>query len=135
MKKVVVGIIARKNDNGEDEYLLVSSRRDFGEFTGYYYPPGGHVEEGEDEKAALVREIKEELRIEVSPIRKVVETAGDVQDQMTHWWLCEGSANGMRIQSGEIADAGFFTRDQMGTMNIWPATRKFFEEYIFESNV
>ena len=64
MKRVVVGIISRKNTEGVEQYLLVSSKKYFGIFTGYYYPPGGHLEEGEEEVACLKRELKEELGIE-----------------------------------------------------------------------
>ena len=42
--------ISRKNNNGQDEYLLMKSKRNFGKYTGYYYPPGGHLENDEDER-------------------------------------------------------------------------------------
>lgn len=50
MKEVVVGIIPRDIPSENNEYLLMSSKRDFGEYTGLYYPPGGHLEMSEDEK-------------------------------------------------------------------------------------
>ncbi len=43
MKNVVVGIVSKKNERAENEYLLVASNKDFGKYTGYYYPPGGHI--------------------------------------------------------------------------------------------
>ncbi len=63
IKEVVVGIIYRIRKEGEREYLLVSSKKDFGEFTGFYYPPGGHLEEGENFTDCLIREMKEELEL------------------------------------------------------------------------
>lgn len=44
MSRVVIGIV--KRETPELAWLLMSSKKDFGEFTGYYYPPGGHVEDG-----------------------------------------------------------------------------------------
>ncbi len=132
MKHVVVGIISRLNNQGEKEYLLTSSKQDFGEFSGFYYPPGGHLEENEDEVTALAREIKEEIRVEIRPTKKLAETPGDIADQITHWWFCEfDNDQKLMINKTEIAEAGWFTKKQMSEMNIWPATRKIFEEHIF----
>lgn len=130
MKHVVVGIISRKQGTGKDEYLLVSSKKDFGEYTGAFYPPGGHVEEGEDERQALSREIQEELGVGVVVGDKLAETAGDVADQVTHWYLCELGAGDMKVDEEELANVGWFTKEQMQGLKLWPATKKFFQEYI-----
>lgn len=131
MKKVCVAIISRKNKTGETEYLLVSSKRDFGAYTGYYYPPGGHVEPGEEEKQTLIREVNEELGVDINPIQKVVETPGDVTDQITSWWLSEIISGELKLNDGTLSTAGYFTKSQMQNMNIWPATNNFFKKYIF----
>ena len=64
--KLVVDImLTRKNEiNGENEVLL-SLRKNTGYGDGKYELPGGHVEEGEDLKQAMVREAKEELLINI----------------------------------------------------------------------
>jgi NAD+ diphosphatase len=126
MKNVVVGIISRKNSDGVDEYLLVNANKDFGQFTGFYYPPGGHVEEGESESEALKREIMEELGLIIEPIQKITESAGDVVGQLTHWWSCKVLGGDLKIDTKEITNASYFTKDQMKELNVWPATRKFF---------
>ncbi|MEK7185230.1 MAG: NUDIX hydrolase [Patescibacteria group bacterium] len=144
MKHVVVGIISKKAKSGAgrgayavaaarasvEKFLLIKSKKDFGRFTGYWYPPGGHLENGEDEKTALVREMKEELDVLVRPTRKIAETPGDVGDQTTHWWLCEISSGRVRMNDSEIADHGWFTKSDMEKMLIWPATRRCFEEFV-----
>ena len=132
MKKVVVGIISRQSRSGEPEYLLVSSAKDFGEYTGYYYPPGGHVEEGEAIEAALLREIEEELNLKAHITRQIAVTPGDVPDQETHWYEC--SVEGEVQMDSELADARYFTCDEIENGKIWPATRKVFEEHVFSSN-
>ena len=131
MKHVVVGIISRKNANSRNEFLLVSSKRNFGKYTGFYYPPGGHLEEGEDEETALKREILEELGIDVVPTEKIAETSGDVKNQVTHWWRCDQIFGSISFDKKELSDAGYFTREKMKSLDVWPATRRFFQKFIF----
>ena len=130
MNSVVVGIIARKRKSVK-EYLLTSSKRDFGEYTGFYYPPGGHLEKGEDEKTSLIREINEELSVEVTPTEKVTQTPGDVENQITHWWKCDVKNYDFTLDEKEISKIDWFTRKEiLKHQKVWPATKKFFEQYI-----
>lgn len=134
MNKVVVGIIDRINQDGEKEWLLVRSARDFGDYTGCYYPPGGHVEEGEAIISALTREIKEELNLNAKPIAQIAVSAGDVPDQETYWWSCE--VDGDIKLDPELSDAQYFNQKQIeDEIKVWPATRRFFEEYIFNDDL
>lgn len=127
---VVVGIIFRKQENTK-QYLLVSSKKDFGEFTGFYYPPGGHLEINEDEKVALIREVGEEIGIKPEPIEKIAESPGDVKNQITHWWLCEADTSNISVNETEIQDVKWFTKNEiLNHARIWPATKQFFEEHI-----
>ena len=61
MKKieVVAGIILKENK-------VLATQRGYGDFKGSWEFPGGKIEDGETHINALVREIKEELNIEVS---------------------------------------------------------------------
>jgi len=135
MKHVVVGVISRNTDSGK-EYLLMSSKKDFGEFTGFYYPPGGHLEEGEDEPKALKRELFEELQVEAIPIKEIAQSPGDVRDQTTHWWKCDvPDLNGMRVRdegpNQGIQDVKWFSEKEIKSgEKIWPSTHKFFNQFI-----
>ncbi len=132
MNHVVVGIISKDTPEGK-KYLLMSSITNFGKYTGFYYPPGGHLEENENEKDALIREVKEELNVSVKPIKKVVESPGDVPNQITHWWICEANIENFKTQKEEVSDIGWFSENEIkSSRNIWPATKKFFTEYIFK---
>lgn len=63
--KIVVDLLlSRKNKDNEDEVLL-ALRKNTGDFDGEYELPGGHIEEGEDIIDAMIREAKEELKINV----------------------------------------------------------------------
>ncbi len=131
MSEVVVGLIIRSNLVDEPEYLLVNSVKDFGEYTDHYYPPGGHLEVGEDKESALKREIQEEINLVVRPVRQIAETMGDIDNQITYWWLCEVVGGEIKIDLREIKDANFFTKEEIRKLPLWPATRKFFDEYVF----
>lgn len=58
--KVVVGIVT--NEKGQ---LLVSKRPDHSHSGGYWEFPGGKVEPGESHLDALIRELKEEVNLEI----------------------------------------------------------------------
>ncbi|MFH0873950.1 MAG: NUDIX hydrolase [Candidatus Komeilibacteria bacterium] len=135
IKHVAVGLISRKCEEKQTQYLLVKSKKNFGEFTGYWYPPGGHVEAGENEEKALIREIKEELGLNIEPIKKLAETSSDIADQVTHWWVCQILSNDICIDQSEIAEVGWFTEQDMKTVPLWPSTRKFMNQYIFQNDI
>ena len=56
----VVAAIIRKDDR------ILATQRGYGEFKGGYEFPGGKIEEGESKEDALIREIREELDININ---------------------------------------------------------------------
>ena len=63
MKKRLIALLALINDNNE---VLISLRHNRGEYDGYWEYPGGKVEKSETLEMALIREIKEEISLEIS---------------------------------------------------------------------
>ena len=63
MKKRLVALLALINDNNE---VLISLRQNRREYDGYWEYPGGKVESGETLEFGLIREIKEEINLEIS---------------------------------------------------------------------
>ncbi len=134
MEHVVLALITRLNSDKHKEYLLISSVKDFGEKTGFYYPPGGHLETGENEEEAIVRELKEELGLDIITIKKIAETPGDMPNLTAHWWQCEmvNPKQSFIVQSTEIADVRWFSEDEiLEREDLWPATKQIFDSYIF----
>ncbi len=89
----------------EKKLLLV--RRAVGQtYEGEWCIPCGHIEWGEDIRAALVREMREETGLTVQPIR-VYNVHSNFHDADTlsvgSWFLCE-VLNG-RLQAGDDADS------------------------------
>ena len=63
MNNQLVVLLALLNENNE---VLISLRRNRADYDGCWEYPGGKVEEGETVDQALIREIKEELNIDIS---------------------------------------------------------------------
>ena len=63
MKTLLVALVGLINEKNE---VLISLRKNRGDYNNCWEFPGGKVEEGETVDHALVREIKEELSIDIS---------------------------------------------------------------------
>lgn len=89
--EVVAAIIRRK-----DERILVT-QRGYGEHKDGWEFPGGKMEKGESPEAAIVREIREELEVEIEPEKLITTVEYDYPNfHLTmHCFLS-------RIVSGEI---------------------------------
>lgn len=136
MSDAAFGILSRPGKNGLIEYLLVVTKHDYGEYTGHWYPAGGAVDAGESDKDCVVREIKEELDIDVEAIRKIAEYPGDLPGIQTHWWECrmKDPTQIISLKVSELAAYRWVSEDVIknGTLPLWPATRKIFEEYLLK---
>jgi len=60
MKRVVIALI-----NKNDEFLIIKHKR-----KNMWLPPGGHVEVGESDKEALIREVLEETGLRITAEEK-----------------------------------------------------------------
>ena len=63
MNRRFIALLALINDNHE---VLISLRKNKEEYNGYWEYPGGKVESGETIEQGLVREIKEELDLDIA---------------------------------------------------------------------
>ena len=69
--RVVAAVIKATNEKGDP--MIFATQRGYGDFKGGWEFPGGKIEEGETPKDALVREIKEELEIEIA-VGELIDT-------------------------------------------------------------
>jgi len=63
VKKRLIALLALVNEKNE---VLISQRKHKKEYNGYWEYPGGKVEAGETLEQGIIREIKEEINLEIS---------------------------------------------------------------------
>lgn len=112
--KVVAAIIQKENK-------ILATKRGYGEFINMWEFPGGKIESGETKEQALVREIKEELNIEIS----VDKFAIDIEYQYPNFYLFM-SCFMCSIKEGSIEllehnDGRWITKEELNTLNWLPA--------------
>lgn len=112
--KVVAAII-------KNEDKILATKRGYGEFMNMWEFPGGKIEPGETKKQALVREIKEELNIEIN----VDKFALDIEYQYPNFYLFM-SCFMCSIKEGSIEllehnDGKWITKEELNTLNWLPA--------------
>lgn len=112
--KVVAAIIQKENK-------ILATKRGYGEFINMWEFPGGKIEPGETKEEALIREIKEELNIEIN----VDKFAIDIEYQYPNFYLfmscfmCsikEGSIELLEHNNGK-----WITKEELNTLNWLPA--------------
>ena len=69
MKKIIKVVAAVITNNGK----VFATQRGYGDFKGGWEFPGGKIEAGETPQEALIREIKEELEIDIS-VGELIDT-------------------------------------------------------------
>jgi 8-oxo-dGTP pyrophosphatase MutT (NUDIX family) len=128
MRDGVVAVLVR------GERLLMIRRAEGIPFAGYWCPLSGKVEAGESQADAVVREVREEAGLEVRALRKVWECPAESAEYLLHWWLVEEDGAGeLALEPREVAEAGWFTRDEIHALapvfaadlefvdRVWPA--------------
>lgn len=76
---------------------------------GFWCFVGGAIEEGETQAQALVREVREELGLDVEPIEKVWECLSYNGEWLLHCWSARPLGDRLSINRQEVADARWMT--------------------------
>lgn len=111
---VVAAIIHKDNK-------ILATKRGYGEFINQWEFPGGKIEENETKEEALIREIKEELNVEI----EITNFALDLEYQYPTFYL-KMSCYDCIIKSGtpkllEHNDARWLLKDELDDVNWIPA--------------
>lgn len=127
-KKVTVALI----QDDQERYLFIkrSLYKYLGKYQDAWYPPTGHLKGNEIQEEALVRELKEELNLDIKPIKLLTEWEQDIPGEKAYWWKC--TIIGGEIKPNfEISDYKYFSKEEVKNIKIWPATKIFFERFIW----
>lgn len=112
----------------DDKYLLVKEARDL--LNGHWGPPHGRSNpEDINEEDVVIRETKEEIGLDVKPIKKLITMAADTKVKTVSFWLAERVRNQeINIDENEISKYGWFTVDEALNLPLYPGTKNFFED-------
>lgn len=121
----VVAALIQKNDQ-----YLICQRHDNDAYGGLWEFPGGTVEEGESFKEAVVREIKEELGVDVEVIEEISKFEDSDETLTINITLFSCKIISGKIMSLECKSAKFFDKEKVGQLKLAPADRKIFNYLI-----
>lgn len=116
MKTIEVVAAIIKN-NGK----IFATQRGYGDFRGYWEFPGGKIESGESSQEALVREIKEELNIDIL-VGELVDTIEYDYPQfhlIMHCFICTFISGELVLNEHE--SARWLTKDTLDSVEWLPA--------------
>lgn len=98
---------------------------------GYFGPVMVHLAPGESEPSALVACVREQVGLEVRPIRKVWDSLSQRADHDLHWWLAEYVSGYVAGVEGTTPNTAWVSPSEFATLDeAFPNDRKFFLEVL-----
>lgn len=111
----VVAAIIKKDDK------IFITKRSYGEFIDMWEFPGGKVEVGETQEEALIREIKEELELDITNLNYLTTVEYDYPSfhLIMHCFICE--ICGCTLSLNAHNDAKWVSLEQLASQKWIPA--------------
>jgi mutator protein MutT len=100
----------------ETKHLLMIRRAQHLRIGGVWCFPGGHIESGESDQAALIREMREELGIDVQPISLVTTLTKNEGRLILHAWTARLETMDVRPDPREVAAWRWMTPEEIRAM-------------------
>jgi NAD+ diphosphatase len=98
---------------------------------GVYSTIAGFVEPGESLEETVVREVREEVGVEVANVRYFGSQPWPFPNSLMIGFVADYASGELRLQEGEIEDAGWFTIDTLpGLPSGYSIARRLIEEFI-----
>lgn len=112
----------------KQEEKIFTTQRGYGQFKGFWEFPGGKIEVGETPQQALIREIKEELDIDIE-VGAFIETVEYDYPQFhltMHCFVCTMISGDMVLKEHE--DSKWLTKDILDSVDWLPADEVIIEK-------
>ena len=115
---VVVAAVVERDDR-----ILVTERLADTHLAGHWEFPGGKMEDGEDHRRCLEREMREELDVEVSVGRELHATSFDYPDRTIelHFYICALIGEPKPVLGQRVR---WVSRAELGMLRVPPADRE-----------
>jgi 8-oxo-dGTP diphosphatase len=121
----VVAVVTRAGQ------VLMIRRGLGGPDAGYWAPPSGKIEPGERQADAVVREVREEVGLTVTPIGKIWENVSASGTHRLHWWLADAHAPDLILDGRAASDGRWVSVDEIAKLAPTYAGDRWFFERIF----
>ena len=124
-REAIVAVVRR------GERVLVIQRGPGARLPGYWAPLSGTLELGETQEECLVREVREEVGLRVSPVAKVWESQTHDGMFRLHWWVADAEEAEVVIDPGEVSDVRWVTPQEFSHLQpVFEADREFFDHVL-----
>ncbi|MEU9604929.1 NUDIX domain-containing protein [Streptomyces sp. NPDC048057] len=124
-QEAVVAVLQR------DGRILVILRGPQAREPGRWAPPSGTVEPGERQQDTLVREVREEIGLRVTPLAKVWESTTEEGDFVLHWWTAAVDGGELVLDPGEVSEVRWVTGEEfMELRPTFPGDLSFFTDVL-----
>lgn len=122
------------HDSGD--ILLVQSHK----WKGFWSVPGGHIEVGEQAEDAVRREVKEEVGLDVEPVKLLLIQQAIYPKNFTlrkHFifldYLCRSRSRDVRLDNREIQQSKWIAPQAARRENLEEYTRNLLEKFLSET--
>ena len=123
MANKVVRVVAAVIKNDEENKVFATARG-YGKYKGWWEFPGGKIEEGETPQQALVREIREELSVDIEVGDLIGTVEYDYPDFHLSMDCFYAKIVAGSIELKEAEDAKWLTYDQLDDVKWLPADKE-----------
>ncbi len=114
MKRFEIDVVAAIIYNSQNQLLITKRPKGF-HLAGLWEFPGGKVEDGEHQKDALVREIKEETNLDINVADLFWEEVADYPTKRVNlfFYICSMEEENQEVQCLEIDDFKWVEKSEL----------------------